>query len=42
MLTNEETASVLEISKTAASNRYIRALMRMKEIATGISGLDDK
>ena len=40
MLTNEETASVLEISKTAASNRYIRALMRMKEIATSISGLD--
>ena len=42
MLTNEETASVLEISKTAASNRYIRALMRMKEIATGISGLDNE
>ncbi len=42
MLTNEETASVLGISKTAASNRYIRALMRMKEIATGISGLDDE
>lgn len=40
MLTNEETASVLEISKTAASNRYIRALMRMKEIATGISEPD--
>ncbi len=40
MLTNEETASVLGISKTAASNRYIRALMRMKEIATSISGLD--
>jgi RNA polymerase sigma-70 factor (ECF subfamily) len=40
MLTNEETASVLGISKTAASNRYIRALMRMKKIATGIPGLD--
>lgn len=42
MLTNEETASVLGLSKTAASNRYIRALMRMKEIAKLVSDPDDK
>lgn len=40
MLTNEETAGVLGISRTAASNRYIRALMRMKEIAESIHGLN--
>ncbi len=42
MLTNEETASVLEISKTAASNRYIRALMRMKQIAASTEGLSEQ
>lgn len=31
MLTNEETALTLEISKTAASNRYVRALKRLKD-----------
>lgn len=31
-LSNGETATVLGLSKTAASNRYIRALKRLKEI----------
>ena len=39
MLSNEETAQVLGISKSAASNRYIRALKRLKEIMTGLPGL---
>jgi RNA polymerase sigma-70 factor (ECF subfamily) len=38
-LSNGEAAQVLEISKTAASNRYIRALRRLKEALTGIQGL---
>ena len=41
MLTNEETAHVLGIKKTAASNRYIRALKRLKEIVASIPGLGD-
>jgi RNA polymerase sigma-70 factor (ECF subfamily) len=32
MLSNAETAAVLGIRKTAASNRYVRALRRLKEI----------
>jgi len=32
MLSNEETAQVLGLKKTAASNRYIRALKRLKTI----------
>jgi RNA polymerase sigma-70 factor (ECF subfamily) len=39
MLSNEETAQVLGIKKSAASNRYVRALKRLKEIVTGIPGL---
>lgn len=31
-LSNNEAAAVLDLSKTAASNRYIRALKRLKEI----------
>lgn len=31
MLSNSETAEILGLSKTAASNRYIRALQRIKE-----------
>ena len=34
-LTNSETAHVLSLSKTAASNRYIRALRRMKQALDG-------
>jgi RNA polymerase sigma-70 factor, ECF subfamily len=35
-LNNNETAEVLGISKTAASNRYIRALKRLKDALAGI------
>jgi RNA polymerase sigma-70 factor (ECF subfamily) len=36
MLSNEETAAVLGIKKSAASNRYIRALKRLKDLLVGI------
>lgn len=32
LLSNAECASVLGLSKTAASNRYVRALMKLKEL----------
>jgi RNA polymerase sigma-70 factor (ECF subfamily) len=35
-LNNTETAQVLGISKTAASNRYIRALKRLKDVLAGM------
>jgi RNA polymerase sigma-70 factor (ECF subfamily) len=38
MLTNEETAAVLGIRKSAASNRYIRALRRLKEALGTLPG----
>jgi RNA polymerase sigma-70 factor (ECF subfamily) len=38
-LSNDETALVLGLSKSAASNRYIRALKRLKEILSSIPGL---
>lgn len=38
-LTNSEVAQVLGLSKTAASNRYIRALERLREVLAGIPGL---
>jgi RNA polymerase sigma-70 factor (ECF subfamily) len=37
-LNNNETAQVLGISKTAASNRYIRALKRLKDALAGMPG----
>jgi RNA polymerase sigma-70 factor (ECF subfamily) len=37
-LDNNETARVLGISKKAASNRYIRALKRLKDALAGIQG----
>ena len=37
-LTNAETARVLGISEPAASNRYVRALERLKKILTGPPG----
>jgi RNA polymerase sigma-70 factor (ECF subfamily) len=40
-LTNAETAEVLGIRKSAASNRYIRALRRLKDILTGMPGFFD-
>ena len=41
MLSNEETAQVLGIKKTAASNRYIRALKRLKGLLAVLPGLGD-
>jgi RNA polymerase sigma-70 factor (ECF subfamily) len=35
MLTNEETAVALGLKKSAASNRYVRALKRLKDILKG-------
>jgi RNA polymerase sigma-70 factor (ECF subfamily) len=40
-LSNGEVAQVLGVSKTAASNRYIRALGRLKEILQGLPGFLD-
>jgi RNA polymerase sigma-70 factor, ECF subfamily len=40
-LSNDETAMVLRLSKSAASNRYIRALRRLKEILSSIPGLKE-
>src|SRR6516165_8063305 len=41
-LTNDETALVLDLNKSAASNRYIRALRRLKEILSSIPGLKEQ
>jgi RNA polymerase sigma-70 factor (ECF subfamily) len=38
-LSNQETAAVLGLQKAAASNRYIRALRRLKEILSDMPGL---
>ena len=37
-LSNAETAAVLGLQKAAASNRYIRALKRLKEILDALPG----
>jgi RNA polymerase sigma-70 factor (ECF subfamily) len=39
-MSNSEVAAVLGLSKTAASNRYIRALKRLKEILSTLPGID--
>jgi len=39
-LTNGEAATVLGLSKTAASNRYIRALKRLKDILSTLPGIN--
>lgn len=39
-LSNSEAATVLGLTKTAASNRYIRALKRLKDILAALPGLD--
>ena len=41
-LSYDETAQVLGLSKSAASNRYIRALKRLKEILSSIPGLKEQ
>jgi RNA polymerase sigma-70 factor (ECF subfamily) len=38
MLSNEETAQVLGITKSAASSRHIRALKRLKDTLSGLPG----
>jgi RNA polymerase sigma-70 factor (ECF subfamily) len=40
-LTNNETAAVLGLQKAAASNRYVRALKRLKDILAATPGLLD-
>ena len=41
-LSNDETALLLGLRKSAASNRYIRALKRLKEILSSIPGLKEQ
>ena len=41
MLSNDETAAVLGIKKSAASNRYIRALKRLKDSLAALPGFGD-
>ena len=40
-LSNGETAQVLDLTKSAASNRYMRALLRLKETLSGMPGFLD-
>jgi RNA polymerase sigma-70 factor (ECF subfamily) len=40
MLTNAETAQVLGIKKSAASNRYVRALERLRDILSALPDFD--
>src|SRR5262249_52885555 len=41
LLSNSEVAQVLSLSKAAASNRYVRALRRLKQILTATPGIGD-
>lgn len=41
-LSNSEVATVLGLNKTTASNRYIRALKRLKEILATLPGFDTR
>jgi RNA polymerase sigma-70 factor (ECF subfamily) len=41
MLSNEETAQVLGLKPSAASNRHVRALKRLKEIMAAVPGSSD-
>jgi RNA polymerase sigma-70 factor (ECF subfamily) len=40
-LSNDETAAVLGLQKSAASNRYVRALGRLKKILAQVPGFFD-
>jgi RNA polymerase sigma-70 factor (ECF subfamily) len=40
-LSNSETARALELSESAASNRYVRALMRIRTLLADVPGLLD-
>jgi hypothetical protein len=42
MLSNEETAQVLGISKKAASKRFLRALERLQDILVLLPGMGDQ
>jgi RNA polymerase sigma-70 factor (ECF subfamily) len=42
LLTTEETAQVLGIKRSAAANRYVRALARLKDVLAAIPGLLDR
>ena len=39
LMTNGEVAQVLGVSKAAASNRYVRALQRLKQVLAAVPGL---
>jgi RNA polymerase sigma-70 factor (ECF subfamily) len=41
-LSNAEAAAVLGLSKTASSNRYVRALKRLKEALAALPGIDPR
>jgi RNA polymerase sigma-70 factor (ECF subfamily) len=41
-LSDDETAQVLGLTRSAASIRYIRALKRLKEILSSIPGLKEQ
>lgn len=41
-LSNQEVASLLGLSKTAASNRYVRALARLQQLLQAIPGFLDR
>jgi RNA polymerase sigma-70 factor (ECF subfamily) len=41
MLSNDETAQVLGLAKTAASNRYVRALKRLRAALAAVPGVGD-
>jgi RNA polymerase sigma-70 factor (ECF subfamily) len=36
LLSNNDVAQILHISRTAASNRYVRAVKRLKEVLTSL------
>jgi RNA polymerase sigma-70 factor (ECF subfamily) len=40
-LSNDEAALVLGVKKATASQRYVRALKRLKEVLSAIPGLRD-
>ncbi len=42
MLSNDETAAVLGIRKSAASNRYVRALKRLKQALAALPGFTEE
>jgi RNA polymerase sigma-70 factor (ECF subfamily) len=41
LLSNSEAAEVLGLKKSAASNRYVRALERLKDILSGLPDFAD-